>query len=60
MLMDNLLLSVIIAILLVALLLFIILKNRKDKKELEENIKQNYPHPRHRSDDVENAEDSHI
>ncbi len=58
-LMDNLFASAIVALLLVALLLFVILKNRKDKKEVEEDIKQNYPRPRHRSNDAENAEDSH-
>jgi LPXTG-motif cell wall-anchored protein len=58
--MDNLILSVIIGLLLLALLLFIILKNRKDKKDLEESIKQNYPKPRQHSNDIENSEDKHI
>lgn len=57
--MENVLLSAIIIILLAALVLFIILKNRKDKKELEESVKQNYPKPRFRSDDIENSEDRH-
>lgn len=57
--MNNLFPSVIVALLLVALLVFVILKNRKDKKQVEEDMKQNYPRPRHRTDDAEDTEDRH-
>ena len=53
--MDNLLVLAVIGILFLFLLLFLIMRNRKDQKELEDTLNQDYRKHKH-SDDVENAE----
>ena len=46
---------VIVGVILIALLLFIITKNRKDRKEFENNLNQDYKKPKEaeHDDDVE-------
>lgn len=38
-----------------ALLVFIILRNRKDKKEMEEQMNEDYEKPRHHEDDMDTS-----
>ena len=49
---------VIVDIAVVALVVFLVLRNIKDKKELEEKIKQDYKKPRDDEGDIE-VEDAH-
>ncbi len=37
----------------VALIIFLIVKNKKDKKDLEEKIKNDYPKPKDETGDIE-------
>jgi low affinity Fe/Cu permease len=49
---------IIVGIAVVALVVFLVLRNIRDKKELEEKIKRDYKKPRDDEGDIE-VEDSH-
>lgn len=55
--MDNYLLPAIVGVLLVFLVMFVIWRNNIDRKDLENNLNQNYSKPRKHGNDVEEAED---
>jgi preprotein translocase subunit YajC len=48
---------VIVGILLVGLVIFTIIRNQKDKKELEQNINSDFPTKKHGEGDVEIGEE---
>jgi hypothetical protein len=52
--MDNMIVIGVVALLLVALLVFINLKNKKDRRELEDKLNQDYKKPRDEEGDVAN------
>ena len=57
--MDNFLVLAVIGILFLFLLLFIIMRNKKDQKELEDTLNQDYRKPKH-SNDIENDENNRM
>lgn len=50
---------IIIGILVVALLVFLVVRNRKDEKELEDKLKNDYRKPRDNEGDIETEENTH-
>ncbi len=49
----NWIVIVIVGIFIIGLVVFIIIRNRKDKKELEQKIKNDYPKKRDEEGDIE-------
>ncbi len=50
---------IIIGILVVALLVFLVVRNRKDEKEFESKLKNDYRKPRDNEGDIETEENTH-
>ena len=50
---SNLLIIIVIATLALALIVFLVLKNQKDKKQLEQQLNRDYPHKDDKEGDVE-------
>ena len=53
-------LIIIVVILAIALIIFLILKNQKDKKELEQKLNKDYPHKKDEEGDIEIEDSSKI
>lgn len=55
--MENYLLPAVVGVLLILLVVFVIWRNNIDRKNLEENLNQDYRKPQKHGNDVEEAED---
>jgi len=55
----NIWLTILIILFVIALVIFIIKKNQKDKNDLEEYIKHDFPGATHKSSDVDTEENPH-
>ena len=48
---------IIVGIILIALVIFLVMRNVKDEKEVENQLKNDYPKPKDEGDEEENTEE---